>query len=323
MIKDKLTAETEKVKFELSNLDRRINLLTISAWMSVGLGGLIMVGSVGLAFLFEGENLKTFGDFLGESIGAIWSMAGLFFIYVAFIGQKQQMLHQYLEMKQNEQEVARNRQTLESDRFERAFFQLISMHAELVRTIDIRNKKTFAVISSGKDCFRSMHKKLNDAVYSTRMEKLPPETVMKGGVSMATEALHMPVTSAEVITCYEKIFRRFQGDLSQYFSNFLNIVQFVEKSEQISQNEKENYLKLFMGQFSPYELALLYYHGLSKHGEKLKMLLQKYKLLRNLNLSHLFNESDLISETYSMNAFGFTASGTLTDGSSASSTTTP
>jgi hypothetical protein len=40
-----------------------------------------------------------YGDFVGGVVASIWSLAGLMFIYVAFLGQKLQLLLQQLELR--------------------------------------------------------------------------------------------------------------------------------------------------------------------------------------------------------------------------------
>lgn len=53
------------------------------------------------------------GDFLGGTMVGIWSLAGLILIYVAFLGQKQQMIYQQQELQLNRDELKLNREEIQ------------------------------------------------------------------------------------------------------------------------------------------------------------------------------------------------------------------
>lgn len=85
------------------------------------------------------------GSISGGVVSSIFSLAGLFLVYVAFLGQKQQLLYQQIELIHNKieleltrgeminqhLEMKRQNETLEIQKFENLFFQLLKNHNDI------------------------------------------------------------------------------------------------------------------------------------------------------------------------------------------------
>ena len=107
----------------------------------------ILIGTGAFIYWFiSGNNndLDKLGDYVGGVVTSIWSLAGLIIIYVAFLGQKQQILQQQKEMLYNRLEISMTREemvqqneTLSRQRFENTFFQMLNLHHQIVNAIDI------------------------------------------------------------------------------------------------------------------------------------------------------------------------------------------
>src|SRR3990170_3845288 len=128
-----LQNEETKVQKDIRAVDSKIRFYKNFAWSLIGIG--LLMGILGLAeHLLGGDmNLNEIGDYTGGVVASTWSLAGLFIIYVAFLGQKQQMIQQNFTMKQQ--------------RFENTFFQMVNLHHQIVNGIDIGETK-------GRDCFK-------------------------------------------------------------------------------------------------------------------------------------------------------------------------
>mgnify|MGYP003717282061 CR=1 FL=1 len=104
---------------------------------------------VGVIYQFNGNSnirLSEIGDYIGGTVASTWSLAGLFFIYVAFLGQQKQMLLQKLDLYYNRLEITATRKELEGQkeqmieqnkaiklqRFENTFFH-VSLLLQLKR----------------------------------------------------------------------------------------------------------------------------------------------------------------------------------------------
>ena len=94
---------------------------------------------------------------------------------------------------------------------------------------------------------------------------------------------------------YEKFYTKFQGDLGHYFRTLYHVIKFVDSCDLLNDgNEKQTiknkrrYTSIVRAQLSQYELALLFYNGVSDYGEeKFKPLIERYGLLENFNTKDL------------------------------------
>ncbi|CAM3346181.1 putative phage abortive infection protein [Empedobacter stercoris] len=95
---------------------------------------------------------------------------------------------------------------------------------------------------------------------------------------------------SELETLYGKWFTIYNAELGHYFRHLYHIVNFVHKNSyfELSKDEKYlksyDYIKILRAQLSNSELVLLSLNALSKNGEKFKPLVEKYQLLKNINL---------------------------------------
>lgn len=179
---EKIKKEEEKCKNKTNALDSRIKFFNAVAWAAVIIGFLIGVSGI----IYKGEDLKLheLGDFIGGSTASLWSLAGLFFIYIAFLGQQKQMLLQNLDIKYNRFELKLSRQELREQKeqsklqtknlikqnFEDTFFKLISLHKEnlnqwVSKKIEKQNGKIIREVKKqGISTLRSSFKIFNDSV---------------------------------------------------------------------------------------------------------------------------------------------------------------
>jgi len=157
----------EQIDSQINILEKNIILYTFIAWTFVFIGIFIAIYSV-ISFITTADKndykLNLLGDFLGGSVASLWSLAGLFFIYVAFLGQKQQLLYQQIEILFNQLELRHTRHeiagqkfemqsqnhTLMNQKFENTFFNLLNTHNSIVNSLDIQSKDR---LIKGRDCF--------------------------------------------------------------------------------------------------------------------------------------------------------------------------
>jgi hypothetical protein len=167
---DRIEKRESEINTELSTLETNIKSYSNWAWGFVWAGIVISILSV-LYFICantdKGFALNLLGDFLGGSVASLWALAGLFFIYVAFLGQKQQLLNQQLELMYSQlevkytrlelagqkQEMKEQNLTLRQQKFENTFFQLINLFSSIVNSLDLRSRQTKSVTTSGRECF--------------------------------------------------------------------------------------------------------------------------------------------------------------------------
>jgi len=126
---------------------------TISWYKTVAIL-LIIVGFLLVYFFYdilvnatttEKDLLDKLGSISGGIVSSTFSLAGLILVYVAFLGQKQQLLYQQIELIHNKIELKLTRkemtnqhlemkkqnETLEIQKFENLFFQLLKNHNDV------------------------------------------------------------------------------------------------------------------------------------------------------------------------------------------------
>lgn len=117
-----LNKKEEIIKNKIKRLEKQVNCYTIVAWIFIFIGFIFVLWGVFAMYKPIDDNelskLGNLGDFISGSVGSAWSLAGLVFVYVAFLGQKQQFLQQQLEILFNQIELKATRQELEGQKKE-------------------------------------------------------------------------------------------------------------------------------------------------------------------------------------------------------------
>ena len=97
------------------------------------------------------------------------------------------------------------------------------------------------------------------------------------------------------LTYYENT----RSDLGHYYNHLFNMLKFVDESKHPN---KIFYINIVKSQLSSFELALLFYFGLSGINKLSQLLINKYSLLENVPFDHLILDKHL--NYYDKNAFG-------------------
>jgi Putative phage abortive infection protein len=278
---------------ELIELVLQITKYTNWAWRFVWFGA--FVGGLSIIIFFcknteAGFALNLLGDFMSGTVASVWSLAGLFFIYVAFLGQKQQLLNQQIEIMYSQLEVKYTRlelsgqkeemmeqnKTLRLQKFENTFFQLLTLFTSIVNSLDLRSKRnTSDIIASGRDCFEIFYKRLTAELNNAEIDHSDNDET----------------TIDEVIDAYSKFYSLNRSDMSHYFRTIYHIIKFIDKSE--IENKKQ-YVAIARAQLSSYEQILIFYNCLHENGvEKFKPLIEKYALFKNLDVGLLVSQDHL------------------------------
>ncbi len=280
----RIESKTTEIETNVAKLEKSIGRYTFWAWTFVWLG--VIIAAFAIIYFYcnnddKGFALNLLGDFYAGTVASLWALAGLFLIYVAFLGQKQQLLNQQLEIMISQLEVKYTRFELEGQkkelmvqnltmrkqRFENTFFQLLRNHQDIVQGIDIR-RSGGNVISEGRDCFKSFYQRFERNVHEQSDIK-------------------------DIIKKYLEMYTNHQADLGHYFRNIYHILKYIDCSEEIEEKEKYKYSSLLRALLSSYELIIIFYNCLGDYGKKkFKPLIEKYSFLKNIDYSLLVNSSN-------------------------------
>ncbi|MFC0776056.1 putative phage abortive infection protein [Terrimonas alba] len=249
-------------KNEFSKLEKFLVglAITFAIW-----GAVTIIGSV---FLFKNaetfdvdkkindEKFGNFGSLISGTVGALWSLVGVILFYITLRLQRKELAFQREELEltrgelqgQKEQMIRQNA-TLIQQRFETTFFQLLTLHHQIVNAMDLRRQG--AITQQGRDVFKSR--------YADVKRELSKVSIQQ-----------------EIEAIYLKFYKIYQTDFGHYFRNLYHILKYVNSSD-ISDKEKYRYSTLVRAQLSSDEVLMIFYNCLSKNGiEKFKPLIEKY-----------------------------------------------
>jgi len=323
---NRIEGRQSTIESELENLSKKIIKFTFWAWGFVWIGFAVGIFSIIVFYCQNDEKgfgLNLLGDFLSGTVASIWSLAGLFFIYIAFLGQKQQLLNQQLEIMYSQLEVKYTRlelagqklemreqnETLKLQKFENTFFNLLSLHHQIVDGIDqIEARETS---KGGRDLLRE---RSSFEAHINRNENKTVEHVIIRGRDVFKNSYQYLLRRIEgkpetnFLDHYKIVYSSVQTDFGHYFRNLYRIIKFIDEIQFVT-IEAENfktqykYTSMVRAQLSDYELLWLFYNCLSSNGkEKFKPYIEKFALFKNLPKEKVHNQES-ISE-YDKSAYG-------------------
>jgi len=236
------------------------------------------------------ELLGQFGEYVGGLVGSIWALAGVILFYETLRFQRTELRLQREElqnqrseiMEQTRQYIIQN-QTLMTRKLEGTFFQLISLHNEIVDSLVLNFQshpslsKAVQVPIQGRYCFNFFYKYFSQT-YSENVDLTGMTT------SNHEDAIFL------ISESFKKFYTEFQEDIGHYFRNLFNLALYLDKSKMTS---KRFYFNLVRSLLSNYELIILFYFCLSEDGEKMKKLAERYSLFVQIPVNELLDRRHL------------------------------
>jgi hypothetical protein len=266
-------------------LESRIALYTWFAWVLIAIGFLtLVVPLLSDAFGYTLFQLppNEIGDYAAGITGSLFALAGVFFLYIAFLGQRIQILLQQYEIRQTQEEIrlqtsaiqAQNEQLQEQNEeqhrtaFENNFFQLVSLLASL--RDDLKYKELV-----GPELMRHVFQEFIKAhrLHTNQMK------------------CH---TAAETIDqSFDRVYVALGFNLDHYFRNVYTVMKYIKQNE--NKNEERFYSNILRAQLSDIELKLIFYYGLTPiAAEKFKPLIEEFHMLKHLRMGR----GQLVGDAY-------------------------
>lgn len=218
---------------------------------------------------------------LGDSFG----MLNALFTGLAFAGLYLTLKLQQEDLKMMSKESADTREEMKQARIdahqqavERTFFNMLETYQEIVRNLEyihpMPERHVHGPSTAGKACFY---------FYSVAFREFFLQHYVAYLATLSDHREPQDLTDLYSVA-YDTFYNDHQERLGHYFRYLYNIYRYIETE---AGDKKELYSRLIRAQLSNYELALLFYNGLSSFGAKFKPLMEKYKLLDNLPLDLL------------------------------------
>lgn len=258
-----------------------------TALITIGIIALIVGGLTVIFYrqqfggLLSGEHAQwaEFGDYVGGVVGSIFAFFGLIALLLTLWIQSRELRVSSAELRRSAEALSEQNKAIQLQSFENRFFNMVSLHHEIVNGIDLRVKGE--VTSSGRDCLRVFYERL--------LKDLKP--ALRGDSLNYKDGL---------VSGYAKFYEKHAHELGHYFRNFYRILKFIEESDV---PRKSEYSGIIRAQLSNPELALLFYNGITVRGDRLKPLAEKYALFENLEPNQLARK-DEDYKLYEASAFG-------------------
>ncbi|MFN3827707.1 MAG: putative phage abortive infection protein [Micavibrio sp.] len=228
---------------------------------------------VGLDYFINDENSRgTFGDKFG-AINSLFSGLAFAGLIYAILLQREELSLTREELSGQRMEFEEQNRTLRRQQFDNAFFQMLSLHNEIVNSLQANTLR-------GRSVFERILAQINQHVGSV---------VSKQGTEK----------SVALNDGYEMFYNQNQNSLSHYYRNLYRICEFVYSSEV---DNKQFYFDLLKAQLSTQELALIFYECMAARAEKLKAYVEMFGFFRSLNKDQIIFY-DYFSPQYDGKAF--------------------
>ncbi|WP_431037509.1 putative phage abortive infection protein [Pseudomonas yamanorum] len=236
----------------------------------VAAAAVILVFLVNL-FSIGKSSFGEWGDFFGGVLNPILTFLTFMGLLITIVIQQAELKESRKEFKRSADALDEQSKSLKKQNFESTFFQMLSLHNDIVNSVDLLDSES-GNVTKGRDCFR---------VFYTRLARIYRETKGKG------KGKYPPESIARL--SYALFWKDHQAELGHYFRYMYNLIKFVDESE-FSQGP---YIKLIRAQLSDQELFLLFYNSICDQGQKFRKYIEKYELFDNMPTIRILDEKHL------------------------------
>lgn len=271
--------------------------IKFSSWMKknivwVMLGGVVLLFLLNLSlvlFIKDSTWRGTFGDQFG-AVNALFSGLAFTGLIYTIILQRRDLELQRNDLKLQREELALTRQemeeqtaefekqneTLRIQRFENTFFNMLSQFQEVVNNLSVSARvKGENVVLTGRESFQELFERA--VVYIPNPQRDGKFVGIRGMKAVLDTYGLEGYVNSEAPTQFD-----------HYFRLLYRILKFVKTSPLINRFEDEyEYTSILRATLSRYELVWLYYNGLTYGKNKLKPLIERYAMLKNLRKDFL------------------------------------
>ncbi|MBU8720514.1 putative phage abortive infection protein [Bacillus subtilis] len=201
-------------------------------------------------------NLGPIGDFFGGTTVGLFNLASILLVLTTVKMQGK-------ELRETRTEFETTNTTLIKQQFDNTFFNMINLHNEIVKGLKIKDYY-------GKYALSFLNSSIKLQYQDSEMKKIEKRTRL------------------EII--YNDFYKEYY--FGHYFRNMYRIMKFIDlEDNELTINEKKNYIGILRAQLSTGELLLILYNALSDRGAKFRKLILKYDFFDDL-----LDEEEIYSE---------------------------
>lgn len=278
--------EIEEEKFKIWHYVIVSLIIVVVLWV----GNLVM--------LVSSSDRGAFGDMFG-AVNSLFTGLAFAGVIITILLQRHELELQRKELKSTREEFKIQNRTLKVQRFENTFFQMLSLHHQIVDSMDDIEKKKLSRRQIGDPIeYKDIPIKGRD-VFKIRYKDL--------STNLRVDTLDL--IENNYISYYEEYVNT---NLGHYFRNLYRIIKIIDKNELFTKDlyenddkiflEKYKYTSIIRAQLSDFEVLWLFYNCLSTNGnQKFKPLVEKFTIFKNLPQDKLVKKDHI--QFYNESAF--------------------
>lgn len=293
-----VTSFAEKNDKEFRQKRQKVKYIKISLWVGLTVLSLWSIGFfIQSYFCIQSEGVFT-------TLSTLFSALAFAGVIVTIIMQRDElelqrdeMELQRREMEGQREEFEKQNKTLNRQRFENTFFELLKRQVEIRNTIELRHSNT---LINGLKSFKWIYELLEREVFERRKSILVnrnPNTIFN--IDMSTPAFsdavnNIPIEMVIIQQDFQRIFQSHENELLHYYNHLSAIIKFVNDTK--ADVEKARYIEFLKSELSQYEILCLFYFGLSDYGYgEFKGLLDTTNMFKSIDRKKLIDKehSDL------------------------------
>ena len=280
--------ENDTVNQRLSNNQEENSSRKYSKWFgTIALS--VLLFCVGYGFVLSGcEERGTFGDMFG-AVGALFSGLAFAGVIVTMLQQSETLKLQRKDLRNQTEAIELQRQeiantnkelqeqnkTIRLQRFENTFFNMLEMQQEILKSVTVFRDYLHRSYTNGeKEELRNRDELHGHSAISKLWEDF---LFARKNDKERTNAIHH--------------FESYLSDkryIVPYFRQIFQIVSFVDKSDNLTLDEKHRYIGIIRDTLSSDEISLIFYYVISKSdNQRYKQLIEKYALFEHIGDSVL------------------------------------
>lgn len=213
------------------------------------------------------EFLNSPPNAMGDTLAGFAGTLAFIWIVVTVWLQSSELAEQREQISLQTFEFEKTNDMLAAQRFDQAFFGLLSAYNEIISGIEISGT---GLPLKGRDCFTRFNDSLK--IYYRGQAGQP-----------SAKSLN------EIREDYDRLWKMNQTKLGHYFRFLYNAFRFISENPLYA---KPHHARLLRSQLSDQELQLLFYNCLSEHGEKFLEYAKQFALFDNLPRELLLHPSN-------------------------------
>lgn len=274
--------------------EKTARILSFIGLLMIVMGAIVFIvfGDWEFSFTLSEEKVGQFGDFVGGVVGTILAFVGVILYYIALTEQRKDIdinretlltqvkaLDQQIEeFKAQTEELQETRKVYEEQT--NLYREQTNYYQQQVKELKIQTK-TSSLQHFNSEFYSLLNVFINIKNKCESLINNILETLHKKRQHYKDEEICNNLSW--IIKEYTNLYYDNSKSLSIYFKTLYRLLKMIDDSI-IESDHKQRYAKTLRSQLSENELLIIYYDYYSVLGEKVKILANKYKLLKHLNL---------------------------------------